>query len=70
MIFKRNKYTDLEPILIQIYGELNRIRLSMNDPQKAKEIMEFDAKHNGYVPFFDDFGMYNRYPAAKARKVK
>lgn len=47
MIFKRNKYTDLEPILVQIYGELNRIRLSMNDPQKAKEIMEFDAKHNG-----------------------
>ena len=70
MIFKRkpNPLYETNAVLIQIYGELNRIRLSTNDPKQAKHIRQFDAENNGYIPFFDNPKMYENYKALKVKK--
>lgn len=40
--------------LVQIYGEINRIRLILGENNKRAEVIEdFDKKENRYYPFFD-----------------
>jgi|SRR3990167_6497090 len=62
--------------LMQIYGEVNRIRLiqaGVNEKDKARiatKIQEFDHKVNFYIPFFDSKKGYDNYQAAKVDKGK
>jgi len=49
-------------VLLQIYGELNRIRLILGeDSKRGKEIEKFDAETNHYFPFFDSEKAFKKY---------
>ena len=63
--------------LLQIYGEINRLRLiaygvtAKERQSRARNIESFDAKVNKYYPFFDNRKNYEKYDAYKSeRKVK
>ncbi len=53
--------------LMQIYGELNRIRLINGDEKVARQIEKFDKKYNYYIPFFDDKRGFEKYQATKRK---
>ncbi len=54
--------------LMQIYGELNRIRLINGDEKVARQIEKFDKMNNYYIPFFNDERGFKKYRATK-RKI-
>ena len=64
---KTHKQTN--DILWQIYGELNRLRLSGVSKARAKRIMDFDAKYNNYIPFFDHENNFENYKAIKTKEI-
>lgn len=60
---------DINSSLIQIYGELNRIRLIAGEKsEKGRWIEEFDEVNNGYIPFFDSKKNYKKYNALKRER--
>lgn len=61
-----NNMNDISVSLIQIYGELNRIRLILGEKSKrGKIIEEFDKKYNYYFPFFDSEKAKKKYKGTK-----
>jgi hypothetical protein len=64
-----NTLININISLVQIYGEVNRIRLIMGEKsEKGQWIEDFDNKQSGYVPFFDSKKNYKKFTAMKKEK--
>ena len=66
---KKVKFTT-EDILIQIYGELNRIRLIMGEKTKYGKRIKDGDKKQGYNPFFEREEDFNLYQHLKNRSTE
>lgn len=58
-----------DAVLMQIYGELNRIRIILGEGSETGErIAKFDRENNGYDPFFDSEVNFKKFNALKRKK--
>lgn len=68
---KLNKPKDIQNCLMQIYGELNRIRLILGEKsERGQKIEKFDRETNAYIPFFDNDEEFKKFPYPKGLKIK
>ncbi len=60
-MWRKKHQFQIEDILMQIYGELNRIRLILGEESKTGKRIEDGDKRFGYNPFFEDEKTYEKY---------